>query len=238
MKTILSFFLVASLLLAGCDQSHSTSDQASAQTDTLAFADSVANEPAKPEPIVSANTHWFSQKDLFRNENSDVVNTMTGENYAAAYTKATTHLAKPNLSETQLANLRYMQVYALAGQASEGKKKHAEVKKLLESYIGQNFVSQHLEITKGGGMPFNQIQVKQDTEGVISVTCANSMGFNILCFVRVKMLEYPDLSQHLGERGYLGGKLGSFKVSAQDINSWIVDMDWTDGFISYLEGFK
>ena len=99
--------------------------------------------------------------------------------------------------------------------SSEEKKKHAEVKKLLESYIGQTFVSQNLQITEGGGMPFNQIQLQQDTEGVISVTCTNSMGFNILCFVRVTMQEYPDLSQHLGERAYLGGKLNSFKVSSK-----------------------
>ena len=179
----------------------------------------------------------FAVQDLFKPENSDVVNTIAQENFELAVEKARTYLSDDQLklTEIQKANLRYMHIYALAGLVTQNKKTHADMEELLSKYKGADIITQHLEITKGNRMPFNQIQVEQDKEGEISVTCANNDGFNIHCFVRVEMKETIDLKQHIGKSAYLCGTLKDFKLSDERVVSWIVDMNLSDGEIKILE---
>lgn len=225
--------LVTALGLSSCNADGSeskTGSQDSLKSDTTV---AVIDSPAS-QPVASVE---FDIHDLFKPENSEVVNLLAEENYAGAAQKSNQFLDATDkaLTETQLANLRYMHLYATAGLATIGKKKHADVEGLLKEYQGKLLITQHLPVTSGPGQPFNQVKVEQDSPDTLSVTCANDQGFNIICFVRVAMKARPKLSAHLGKEAYFMGRLDTFKVSDQSINSWIFDMTLAEGELHILE---
>lgn len=224
--------IVAYLLIASCDTGVA---EAGKGTPSAAVLDSVKAETSAVHPA-SVDSSSFSIPDLFKSENSDVVNTIADENFALAEKKARKYLSssQTGLSPTQMANLRYMHLYAMSGLATLEKKQHADVRALLEKYQGQSLITQHLPVTDQPGQPFNQIRVEQDSPDTISVTCSNREGFNIICFVRVGMKKRPDLKGLVGKRAYLMGNLESFMVSAQSINSWIFDMTLGAGELHVL----
>lgn len=178
----------------------------------------------------------FNVRDLFKIENSDIVNAMASEDFELVLKKIDYYWTKDSasLTETQKASMRYMRIYAFAGLVYQGKKTHDEMKDLVKSFENQFLITQHLEITKGNGMPFNQIQVEQENDSIIGISCANSDGVNIHCFVNVNIENY-DLLPNVGKRAYIGGKLTSYQVSDDEVFSWIVGMNLSEGFIKILE---
>ena len=225
--------MVSAVCLPSCNSGGSAAQGTPQDSLGADSAISMVDSPvSKPLPAVAFDIH-----DLFKPENSDVVNLLADENYAEAAQKATKFInaTDKGLTETQLANLRYMHLYATGGLATTGKKKHKDVEALLQEYQGKLLITQHLPVTSGPGQPFNQVKVEQDSPDTLSVSCANNKGYNIICFVRVVMKARPKLSEHLGKEAYLMGRLDSFKVSNQSINSWIFDMTLADGELHILE---
>lgn len=224
--------VIASLFSSSCG---SAGTDAVKENPAPSLVDSAKAESAAV-PVAREEAPSMDIHDLFKSENSDVVNALADENYALAEKKAQKHLSSSNagLTPAQLSNLRYMHLYAMSGLATMGKKRHADVRALLEKYQGQSLITQHLPVTDQPGQPFNQIRVEQDSPDTVSVTCSNAQGFNIICFVRVGMKKRPDLKGLVGKRAYLMGNLESFKVSDQSINSWIFDMTLGAGELHVL----
>lgn len=230
--------ICAIALLSGCNPSAPstpplhTIDSLQAQ----GAADSAAQGDAAPSPKEGFEAQ-FVMADLFKNENSDVVNTIVDEDFALAVKKSQHYLEDPQgkLTETQKANLRYMHIYALAGLVAAGKKTHSDIDQVLAGYRGQALVVQRLTVTEGISMPFNQIRVEQEQAHAIEVTCANDEGFNIHCFVRTAMKADVDLKKHVGQQAYLCGTLVEYKVSDNSVVSWITDFKLEGGFLKFLE---
>ncbi|MCB9235574.1 MAG: hypothetical protein H6581_28215 [Bacteroidia bacterium] len=179
----------------------------------------------------------FQVHDLFKNESSDVVNTIGTEDFALALQKIDHYRSDPNLqlSPTQEASFRFMQIYALAGLVTQGKKTHGDLKKVLDACVGKEIITHHYEVTQGNLMPFNQVRVEQDVPGKVQITCANNEGFNIHCFVRAEMKREFPLEPQVGKRAYLAGKLKSYKLSEPTVVSWIADLELEEGFVKILE---
>lgn len=199
---------------------------------TIVPSDSIQPTIQKHQPFAST----FSIRDLFTNQTSDVVNALVQEDFESAIKKIKHYWPDDSLlTETQKANFRYIHIYAMAGLIAQKKKVHSDLEKVLDAYKGKFIITQHLEITQGNKMPFNQIQVEQDRPDTIEITCANNKGFNIHCFVRAGLVEKFDLTNHVGKRAYVCGRLAEYKLSHQDVYSWISDLRLSEGFIKILE---
>ena len=230
-------WLIILILLASCGSKNNDSNKSEAQvsTDSLTKDHSDSTNPAIEEPHSFESN--FSVHDLFKTQNSDVVNAIAQEDFESAIKKIK-HYWYDNeslLSETQKANFKYMHIYAMAGLVSQKKKSHSDLEKVLETYKDEFIITQHLEITQGNKMPFNQIQVEQEKQDTIKITCANNDGFNIHCFVNVGLVEKFDLTKHVRKRAYLCGRLVEYKLSNKDVYSWISNLELSDGFIKILE---
>ena len=225
------------ILFSSCGSQNNDSNKSEEQvsTDSLTREHSDSTEPAiyEPQPFESI----FSLHDLFKNQNSDVVNAIAQEDYDSAIKKIKYYWPDNDslMTETQKANLRYIHIYAMAGLVTQKKKKHSDLKRVLDTYKGEFIITQHLEITQGNKIPFNQLQVEQEKEDTIKITCANNDGFNIHCFVNVGLLEKFDLTSHVGKRAYLCGKLCEYELSNNDVYSWISNLKLSEGFIKILE---
>ncbi|MBN2682086.1 MAG: hypothetical protein JXR58_06225 [Bacteroidales bacterium] len=221
--------LLALNMLFSCSSSNRENGSEKSQEDTIPSQKLEAD-------FLAGNKFDFTVKDLFKNENSDIVNPIAVEDFELALKKIDHYWTKDStaLTETQKASMRYMKIYAFAGLVYQGKKTHEEMKNLVESFENQFLITQHLEITEGNDMPFNQIQVEQENDSIIGISCANNDGVNIHCFVNVSIGNY-DLLPNVGKRAYLGGKLSSFEVSDDEVFSWIIGLKLTEGFIKFLE---
>lgn len=230
-------WLMVLVLLTSCcsvdNDSHKS--EKSITTDSLANVHSGSNKPTSEEP--PSLELAFSAQDLFKNQNSDVVHAIAQEDFESAIKKIKyywTDNASP-LMETQKAHLRYMHIYAMAGLVTQKKKIHSDLEKVLHQYTDEFIITQHLEITQGHNMPFNQIQVEQENQDTVKITCTNNDGFNIHCFIHVGLSEPFDLTKYVGKQAYLGGRLNAFKLSHKDVYSWISDLKLSEGFIKILE---
>lgn len=234
-KKTIAFSTLFALLFSCSSVSNNPESKADVKSKDSSFGEQ--KDPTHQTPGIEIVDDRFSVQDLFKKENSDVVNAIAEENFASAVKKAEQYLSdtKRVLSETQRANLKYMHIYAFAGLVIQKKRSHHDLNTLLDTYKDQYLITQHLEITKGNQMPFNQIRVEQEKKQTIEVTCANDAGVNIHCFVHVKMKEDFDLTKHIGKQGYLCGKLSQYKLSGNDVFSWIADLDLKEGSIKILE---
>lgn len=225
------------LLMMSCGSKNNDSNKSEYQvsTDSLTNERPDSNKKAIEEPQSFEST--FSVHDLFKNQNSDVVNAIAQEDFESAIKKIKYYWPDNDslMTETQKANLRYMHIYAMAGLVTQKKRNHSDLQKVLDTYNGEFIVTQHLEITQGNKMPFNQVQVEQEKQDTIKITCANNDGFNIHCFVSVGLLENFDLTKHVGKRAYICGRLVEYKLSNKDVYSWIADLKLSEGFIKILE---
>jgi hypothetical protein len=237
-RSYLSLVLVFLMTTMSSCLNNSTETNTSKENLTTSELDTPAATQT-PKAILSTDTFQstFNIHDLFLPGNTDVVNTIANQNYSEAAKKAEGYLqdSRGRLTETQKANLRYMHVYALAGLVTQRKKTHEDVGKVLKSYEGLSLITQHLEITQGNAMPFNQIQEEQDDTDTLTITCANDAGVNIHCFVRAGLKERVDLKGLVGKRAFVCGRLAGFKLSDRDVVSWIMDLRLRDGFIKVLE---
>ena len=232
MKNQFHFVLLISLTLLAVSCTENTKTGSEQKADSLQTA--TDTKDTTQTNTEQENTEGFKVHDLFTSESNDVINTIAEEDYDGTLSKIAKY-REGQLTATQQAAFKYIELYATSGLISKGKKKKSDLKTLLEKYSGHWLITQNLVITPGGGMPFNQIELNQEEPMTISVSLANNDGFNILFFVHVHMKETFDLSPHLGKRGYLIGNLSEFKLSDGDINSWIAELHLSDGEVRILE---
>ena len=237
MKTHYSLRLILVLMMMSCGSNNNVSVKSKEKESSgkMINADdntitSVVENPQSFESI-------FSVHDLFKNQNSDVVNTIAQEDFELAIKKIKYYWPDNDslLTETQMANLRFMHIYAMAGLVIQKKKKHSDLKIVLEMYKSEFIISKFLEITQGNKMPFNQVQVEQKKEDTIKIVCANNNRFNIHCIVYTGLLEKFNLTKHVGNQAYLCGRLVEYHLSHEDVNSWISELELSEGFVKILE---
>ena len=238
MKEGILFSLLWVLFACNCQSDSSSETDSIRRIDTTSIqvldsSKTTIEQKEEVKDLISV----FSINDLFKNESSDVVNTLALENFELVIKKINHYRNSKEieLSPTQKANFRFMHLYAFAGLVSQKKKTHEEMGKLLEKYIGKDIVARRYTVTKGVAMPFNQVQVEQEKKDTVEIICANNNGINIHCLVYAGMIEEINLEDNIGKQAYLCGKLERFILSDKTVVSWIASIKLSNGFVRILE---
>ncbi|GEM_PF-3776057 len=232
MRSFVFIFFAGYALLACTSPENQSSEQPDSKNDTIKHE---GNAEESDEDI--EGTPWFQLQDLFKSENSDVVNTIAMGNFDLAVQKANQYLNDPKLqlTATQQANLRYMHIFAMAGLVADGKRTNNDLEMVMNQYKDLHLITQHLPITKGNAMPFNQIQIEKMKRTSLDVTVTDNEGLTIHSFLRIELNNPFELNEHIGERAYISGILSATELSSPDILSWISGLTLKDAEIHILE---
>ena len=129
----------------------------------------------------------------------------------------------------QLARLRYFHLYALAGKVTENKLIYAELEKVADTYIGQDFLMPSREIAANCTKKLNYICPVSDNEKVLRVTAINKAAIAILSFEYVHLSNKFDVTANNGKQVFLGGKLKTIQFNPDRSQDWIMRLYFENG---------
>ena len=136
---------------------------------------------------------------------------------------------KTDNENKQLARLRYFHLYALAGKVTENKLIYAELEKVADTYIGQDFLMPSREIAVNCTKKLNYICPVSDNEKVLRVTAINKAAIAILSFEYVHLSNKFDVTANNGKQVFLGGKLKTIQFNPNKSQDWIMRLYFEDG---------
>jgi hypothetical protein len=131
----------------------------------------------------------------------------------------------------QLAQLRYLYVYALTGKVAQGKATYAELEKALPNFIGREFVMPSRTILADCNQKVNYICSVKDEDGVLRVTAADKVA-TIHLFEYVKLSESFDAAKNDGKSAALSGILEAYENYSGKPNTKIVRLIFAAGLVT------
>ncbi|MBA2493877.1 MAG: hypothetical protein H0V31_04180 [Acidobacteria bacterium] len=140
----------------------------------------------------------------------------------------------------QLARLRYIYLYALAGKIiafSEADKKseeaavREELRKAADSFVGQEFVLPPRRFLDNCNQTLNYICTVKDNDNALRVTATNREGTAIHSFELILFDQKVDLKDFTGKETFLGGILAKVEFNENKSYPWIMRLSFAKGFI-------
>lgn len=131
------------------------------------------------------------------------------ENWETASTLALKNLQKlkTDNAKKQMAQLRYIYLYSLAGKVAEGKMTFASFENVARSFVGQEFLLVGRQLLADCNTKVNYICAAKNNNRVLRVTATNRAGTTIQLFEYVVLNESFDLRANSEKVAFLGGNL-------------------------------
>lgn len=177
-------------------------------TVSFAFGQKRTSAAVKPtpknivQPAASAGeipvADWLTMAEAMYRENWEKVSTLAAQNLQKL---------KTDNQKKQLAQLRYIYLYSLAGKVSEGKMAFAEFERIANTFIGQEFLLVSRQLLADCKTKVNYICAAKDNDRVLRVTATNRSGTAIHLFEYVVLSERFDLRANSEKLAFLGGNL-------------------------------
>lgn len=182
-----------------------------------------------PKKIVQAvNTGEISEADWLK-----MADAMYLENWEKASALAAQNLQKlkTDNAKKQLAQLRYIYLYTLAGKVSEGKMAFAEFEKIANSFIGQEFLLVSRQLLADCRTKVNYICAAKDSDRVLRVTATNRSGTAIHLFEYVVLNEKFDLQANSEKLAFLGGNLKKIESNLSKDDMKVMRLIFDKGYV-------
>ena len=135
----------------------------------------------------------------------------------------------------QLARLRYYYLYALAGKTAAGKMTSNELKNVIQTQIGKDFILLDRTVLADCDKSLNYVCPVKEVRKALRVTATNK------AFTVIHAFEYVDLLQELNfnERNrkdvFVGGTLANFEVNSQKEKVWVMRLYFENGWAQPVE---
>lgn len=171
---------------------------------------------------------------------------LTGALKAEDWQKAA-DLARQNLQKLsadnekkQLAQLRYIYLYALAGKiilsnerkdALEAEKTWTELDKAMEIFIGKEFILPPRTFSSDCNKKLNYICRVKDKPNALRVTATNQEGNAIHSFDYIIFDQPPETTDWEGKEIFLGGILQKAEYNEDFSKPWVLRLFFNKGFI-------
>lgn len=193
----------------------------------------VAKTSRAAVPKTSANP---ALKEISAAEWNSLVAALEGEEWTRASSLASAAIAKLKLDndKKQLARLRYFYLYALAGKAASGKMTYSELEKIVDGFIGQEFLMPSREFLSDCSQKVNYICPVKADDTTLRVTATNKSGTEIHSFEYVKLNEKIDFAAHAGKSAFLGGVLREAEIKPYKKNISIMRLIFDRGFVNIV----
>lgn len=162
------------------------------------------------------------------------------ENWNKTATLAESYLTKVSFEndKKQIARLRYILLYALAGKIieaaaakdkTEQTKARAALEKTANEFVGKEFFMPSREIARRCEGKLNYVCRSTQQPDVLRVTATNHSGTAIFSFEYVRLKEEIYTLKNSGKEVILSGILGKFEINPEPSNVWIMRLFFENG---------
>lgn len=181
--------------------------------------------PAKPA-IAKA-----SVREIPADEWNEIVKTIEAENWnkSSLLTLSALKKLKTENEKKQLARLRYFYIYSLTGKIAQKTMLPAELERISQAFIGQDFLMPSREVLSDCTGKVNYICTVKADENSLRVT-ATSKSATVHSFEYIKLPEKFDVSGNSGKKVFLGGKLKNLEIGTYKNDIKIVKLSFEEGF--------
>jgi hypothetical protein len=177
-------------------------------------------QPVRAGEIPEAD--WLKMADAMYLENWEKASTLAAQNLQ----KLKTENAKK-----QLAQLRYIYLYTLAGKVAEGKMAFAEFERLANTFVGQEFLLVSRQLLADCNTKLNYICAAKNNDHVLRITATNRTGTAIHLFEYVVLGERFDLRANNEKLAFLGGNLKKVESSLYKPGMKIMRLVFDKGYV-------
>jgi hypothetical protein len=178
------------------------------------------SEPARAGEIAAAD--WLTMAEAMYRENWEKVSTLAAQNLQ----KLKTENAKK-----QLAQLRYIYLYSLAGKVSQGKMAFADFERIANTFVGQEFLLVSRQLLADCKTKVNYICAAKDNDRILRVTATNRSGTAIHLFEYVVLDERFDVRANSEKLAFLGGNLKKVESNLYKSDLKIARLIFDKGYV-------
>lgn len=199
--------------------------------------------PAKPNASKQAQVNLL--KEIPEADWGILINVVQAENWEKSASLASGYLAKIKTenNKKQIARLRYILLYALAGkivEASLANKKPEEVIARIElenaanGFLDKEFFMPSREISDDCEGKLNYVCRSKQQKNVLRVTATDRMGTAIYSFEYVRLKENFSPLKNIGKQAVLGGILNKIEFNPMKSNVWIMRLFFENGSVNVV----
>lgn len=220
-KAVLLLFLLSFLSVVGLAQKNKT--------------------PVKPtvlkqvQPFTEVpDADWKSLIDAIQVENWEKSAPLAGKYLA---------LLKTENDKKQIARLRYILLYSLAGKivknsldnkSSDETQTRAELEKKANEFLGKEFFMPSREVSRDCEGRLNYICRSKQQPNILRVTATDHAGTSIYSFEYVRLKEYFNFLRNVGKDVILSGILKKVEFNPNKSNVWIMRLIFEEGAVSVV----
>ncbi len=195
-----------------------------------------------PTPVTPRNVPFKTVTEISDTDWTALAAALEREDWKQSATLAATHLKilKTENDKKQIARLRYIYLFSLAGQilvanaqgnAVEGEKAWTELDKVMETFINKEFVMPARPFTTDCDKKLNVICEVRETPNTYRTTATNKEGSGIHIFDYVQFAQAVNLREFDGKDTFLGGTLRRAEYNEDKTKPWVLRLFFYDGFI-------
>lgn len=183
-----------------------------------------------PKKVVSSNPAEISETDWLK-----MADAMYQEKWETASILALQNLQKLKTEndKKQLAQLRYIYLYSLAGKVAEGKMTFDNFESVANSFIGQEFMIVSRQILADCNTKINYICAAKDDgkNRILRVTATNRSGTAIHLFEYVVLNESFDVRENNEKLAFISGNLKKVESNPYKPGMKIARLIFNNGYV-------
>lgn len=175
----------------------------------------------------------------------DLVDAVQSENWEKSAQLASEYLTKVKAenNKKQIARLRYILLYALAGKIVEtsfaGKKAEeakarVELEKAANEFLGKEFFMPSREVSDDCEGRLNYICRSKQQANVLRVTTTNQAGTAIHSFEYLRLKQNFSIAENIGKEVILSGVLRKIEFNPNKSNVWIMRLLFENGSVNIV----
>ncbi len=203
----------------------------------------------KSKPPVNSNASKQAQfqtvKDIPDTDWRILIDAVQAENWEKSRSMAGGYLTKIKTenSKRQIARLRYILLYSLAGkivEASSAGKKPEEAKARIElekaanGFLEKEFFMPSREISDDCEGRLNYVCRSKQQKNVLRLTATNQAGTAIYSFEYLRLKENFSITENIGKEVILSGILKKIQFNPNKSNVWIMRLFFENGSVNVV----
>lgn len=168
----------------------------------------------------------------------EIVKTLEAENWnkSSMLTSTAIKKLKADNEKKQLARLRYLYIYSLAGKIAQKTMPAAELERISQAFIGQDFLMPSRQVLSDCTEKVNYVCAVKADDSSLRVTATNKAATAIHSFEYVKLSEKFDVASNNDKKAFLGGKLKKLEIGNYKNGMKIVKLYFEDGYADVVNG--
>jgi hypothetical protein len=205
-----------------------------------AFAQKIVRTPA---PITPRNVPFKTVTEISDADWQALAATLEKEDWKQSAGLAAQHMQtlQADNEKKQLAQLRYIYLYSLAGQilaanaqqgsATEAEKAWTELDRVMETFINKELVMPPRPFTTDCEKKLNVVCQVKDTPNALRTTATNREGSGIHSFDYVEFDEVVNIKEFDGKETFVGGILRRAEYNEDKSKPWVLRLFFNKGFL-------